>query len=97
MLQPPQSTPNSRPLSIMTTATSATAQDKTGETWKMHVTEENCWEDLILTLGTYCCFCDTVSLSACGMVDGTRTAGAQCTVQLPGTIAGYRRHHMRST
>jgi hypothetical protein len=57
MLQPPQpeSTPNSRPLSIMTTGTSATAQDKTGETWKMHVTEDNCWEDLILTLGTYCC------------------------------------------
>jgi hypothetical protein len=96
MLQPPQSTPNSRPLSIMTTATSATAQDKTGETWKMHVTEENCWEDLILTLGTYYCFCDTVSLGACGMVDGKMTAGAQCMVQLPGTIAGYRWHRLRS-
>jgi hypothetical protein len=56
MLQPPQSAPNSRPLSIMTTGTSATAQDKTGETWKMYVTEDNCWEDLILTLGTYDCF-----------------------------------------
>ncbi|KAH7392275.1 hypothetical protein DE146DRAFT_135560 [Phaeosphaeria sp. MPI-PUGE-AT-0046c] len=55
MLQPPQieSSPNSRPLSIMTTGTTATAQDKSGETWKVHVTEENCWEDLILTLGTY--------------------------------------------
>lgn len=41
MLQPPQieSSPNSRPLSIMTTGTSATARDKTGETWKTHVNE----------------------------------------------------------
>lgn len=36
----------------MTTGTSATAQDKTGETWKMDVDKDNCWEDLILTLGT---------------------------------------------
>lgn len=58
MLQPPptESSPNSRPLSIMTTGTTATAQDKSGETWKVHVTEENCWEDLILTLGTYSFF-----------------------------------------
>jgi len=51
MLQPPE--PASRPLSIRTTGTSATQQDKTGETWKMNVTKENCWEDLILTLGMY--------------------------------------------
>lgn len=50
MLQPPTA-PNSRPLSIMTTGTSATQADKTGETWKMSVNEDNCWEDLILTLG----------------------------------------------
>jgi hypothetical protein len=50
MLQPPG--PASRPLSIRTTGTSATQQDKSGETWKMNVTKENCWEDLILTLGT---------------------------------------------
>ncbi|KAH8726464.1 acyl transferase/acyl hydrolase/lysophospholipase [Phaeosphaeriaceae sp. PMI808] len=52
MLQPPpaQSTPNSRPLSIRTMGTTATAQDKTGETWKRSVTIDNCWEDLILTL-----------------------------------------------
>ncbi|EAT82920.2 hypothetical protein SNOG_09655 [Parastagonospora nodorum SN15] len=49
MLQPPTA-PNSRPLSIMTTGTSATQADKTGETWKMSVNEDNCWEDLILTL-----------------------------------------------
>jgi hypothetical protein len=49
MLQPPE--PVSRPLSIRTTGTSATVQDKTGETWKMNVTKDNCWEDLILTLG----------------------------------------------
>jgi len=36
----------------MTTGTSATAQDKSGNTWKMNVNEDNCWEDLILTLGT---------------------------------------------
>jgi hypothetical protein len=55
MLQPPQiaSSPNSRPQSTMSAGTSATAQDKTGETWKMHVNEDNCWEDLILTLGTF--------------------------------------------
>jgi hypothetical protein len=50
MLQPPTA-PNSRPLSIMTTGTSATQADHTGETWKMNVTEHNCWDDLILTLG----------------------------------------------
>lgn len=53
MLQPPApntSSPSSRPLSIMTTGTTATAADKTGETWKVHVNEDNCWEDLILTL-----------------------------------------------
>ena len=33
--------------------TSATQEDKTGETWKMNVTADNCWEDLILTLGMY--------------------------------------------
>lgn len=49
MLQPPTERP-SRPMSIMTTGTSATAQDKTGETWKMDVDKDNCWEDLILTL-----------------------------------------------
>ena len=54
MLQPPE--PVSRPLSIRTTGTSATVQDKTGETWKMNVTKDNCWEDLILTLGTYSTF-----------------------------------------
>lgn len=37
----------------MTTGTSATAQDKSGDTWKMNVDKDNCWEDLILTLGTY--------------------------------------------
>lgn len=35
--------------------TSATQEDKTGETWKLNVTAENCWEDLILTLGTSTC------------------------------------------
>lgn len=49
MLQPPAE-PLSRPLSIRTTGTSATAQDKTGETWTMNVNKDNCWEDLILTL-----------------------------------------------
>jgi len=34
----------------MTTGTSATVSDRTGETWKRHVTEDNCWEDIILTL-----------------------------------------------
>jgi hypothetical protein len=55
MLQPPieASQHSSRPLSIMTTATSATAQDTTGNTWMRNVDEENCWEDLILTLGTW--------------------------------------------
>lgn len=55
MLQPPTEA-RSRPLSVMTTAstgTSATAQDKSGETWKMNVNKDNCWDDLILTLGTY--------------------------------------------
>lgn len=54
MLQPPpplaDSSLSSRPLSIMTTGTSATAADKTGETWKVAVDKDNCWEDLILTL-----------------------------------------------
>ncbi|KAF1937868.1 FabD/lysophospholipase-like protein [Clathrospora elynae] len=49
MLQPPPE-PASRPLSIRTIGTTATAQDKSGETWKMNVTKENCWESLILTL-----------------------------------------------
>ncbi|KAL6711677.1 hypothetical protein ACN47E_004611 [Coniothyrium glycines] len=49
MLHPPVA-PQSRPLSIMTTGTSATAQDKTGKTWTTAVNEDNCWEDLILTL-----------------------------------------------
>ncbi|KAJ4375817.1 hypothetical protein N0V83_001094 [Neocucurbitaria cava] len=49
MLQPPTE-PRSRPLSVMTTGTSATAQDKTGETWKVSVDRDNCWDDLILTL-----------------------------------------------
>jgi hypothetical protein len=49
-LQPPE--PASRPLSIRTNATSATQMDITGETWKTAVTKENCWDDLILTLGT---------------------------------------------
>jgi hypothetical protein len=40
----------------MTTGTTATAQDKTGETWKMDVNEDNCWKDLILTLGMYSSF-----------------------------------------
>lgn len=56
MLQPPPAEAHSRPLSILTmatTATTATAQDKTGETWSMNVDKDNCWEDLILTLGTY--------------------------------------------
>lgn len=53
MLQPPtESLAQSRPLSVMTSGTSATAQDKTGETWKTSVDRDNCWEDLILTLGT---------------------------------------------
>ncbi|KAF2478100.1 FabD/lysophospholipase-like protein [Lindgomyces ingoldianus] len=49
MLQPPVDSPR-RPLSIMTTATSASAQDKSGVTWSKSVNEENAWEDLILTL-----------------------------------------------
>ncbi|ORY07539.1 acyl transferase/acyl hydrolase/lysophospholipase [Clohesyomyces aquaticus] len=49
MLQPPVDSPR-RPLSIMTTGTSASAQDKSGVTWSKEVTEENAWEDLILTL-----------------------------------------------
>ncbi|KAJ4303373.1 hypothetical protein N0V90_002266 [Kalmusia sp. IMI 367209] len=48
-LAPPVDSPR-RPLSIMTTGTSASAADKTGYTWSVSVTEENCWEDLILTL-----------------------------------------------
>ena len=51
-LQPPQDSP-SRPLSIRTTGTSATMADKTGEAWRGDVGKHNCWEDLILTLGTY--------------------------------------------
>ena len=51
MLQPPVD--SSRAPSIMTTATSASAQDKTGHVWSISVDEDNCWEDLILTLGTY--------------------------------------------
>lgn len=50
-LAPPVDSP--RALSIMTTGTSASAADKTGHTWSVSVTEDNCWEDLILTLGTY--------------------------------------------
>lgn len=42
-----------RPLSIMTTATSASQHDKSGVAWAKGVNEENAWEDLILTLGTY--------------------------------------------
>lgn len=53
-LQLPQESP-SRPLSIRTTGTSATMADKTGETWRGAVDKHNCWEDLILTLGMYCC------------------------------------------
>jgi len=52
MLQPPPAEAHSRPLSIRTMATTATALDKTGETWAMSVDKDNCWEDLILTLGT---------------------------------------------
>ncbi|KAL5389150.1 hypothetical protein DPSP01_002465 [Paraphaeosphaeria sporulosa] len=47
-LAPPVDSP--RALSIMTTGTSASAADRTGQTWSVSVTEENCWEDLILTL-----------------------------------------------
>jgi hypothetical protein len=50
-LQLPQDSP-SRPLSIRTTGTSATMADKTGEAWRGAVDKHNCWEDLILTLGT---------------------------------------------
>ncbi|KAF2272115.1 FabD/lysophospholipase-like protein [Westerdykella ornata] len=50
MLRPPNIDPPQRPLSIMTTATSASGQDKTGATWATAVTDENAWEDLILTL-----------------------------------------------
>lgn len=35
----------------MTSGTSATVLDKSGETWSVNVNTENCWEDLILTLG----------------------------------------------
>ena len=48
-LAPPSDTP--RAASIMTTASSASAADKTGHVWSISVTEENCWNDLILTLG----------------------------------------------
>ena len=65
MLQPPE--PASRPLSIRTTGTSATQQDKTGETWKMNVTKENCWEDLILTLGTSSWFAINVGKGPAGV------------------------------
>lgn len=51
MLVPPSDTP--RAASIMTTASSASAADKTGHTWSVAVTEDNCWDDLILTLGKY--------------------------------------------
>ncbi|KAH7119029.1 acyl transferase/acyl hydrolase/lysophospholipase [Dendryphion nanum] len=50
MLQVPVESPSSRPLSIMTTATTATAQDLTGWTWAKAVADDNAWEDLILTL-----------------------------------------------
>lgn len=30
--------------------------DKTGEAWRGDVDKYNCWEDLILTLGTYSTF-----------------------------------------
>lgn len=49
MLQPVESP--QRPLSIMTAATSASAQDKTGITWSKDVSEDNAWDELILTLG----------------------------------------------
>lgn len=48
MLQPIESP--QRPLSIMTAATSASAQDKTGITWSKDVSEDNAWDELILTL-----------------------------------------------
>lgn len=51
-LQLPQDSP-SRPLSIRTTGTSATMADKTGEAWRSAVDKNSCWQDLILTLGTY--------------------------------------------
>jgi hypothetical protein len=53
MLLPQPAGAHSRPRSVMTTNTThttATAMDKSGETWKTHVNEDNCWEDLILTL-----------------------------------------------
>ncbi|KAF2659477.1 FabD/lysophospholipase-like protein [Lophiostoma macrostomum CBS 122681] len=49
LLQPPTDTPT-RPLSIMTTGTSASSADKSGVAWSKGVNEENAWEDLILTL-----------------------------------------------
>lgn len=49
MLQPVESP--QRPLSIMTAATSASTQDKTGVTWSKDVSEDNAWDELILTLG----------------------------------------------
>lgn len=49
MLQPPVDSPR-RPLSVMTTATTSSAHDKSGAAWTMEVTPENAWEDLILTL-----------------------------------------------
>jgi hypothetical protein len=65
MLLPPE--PASRPLSIRTNATSATQQDVTGETWKKAGTMENCWDDLILTLG----------MSTCGEGSRWRSDGAR--------------------
>ncbi|KAF2195450.1 FabD/lysophospholipase-like protein [Zopfia rhizophila CBS 207.26] len=49
MLQPPTDSPR-RPLSVMTSNTTASAQDKSGVAWSKGVTEESAWEDLILTL-----------------------------------------------
>ncbi|KAF2007691.1 FabD/lysophospholipase-like protein [Amniculicola lignicola CBS 123094] len=50
LLSPASADSPRRPLSVMTTATSASARDTTGTTWSRSVTEENAWEDLILTL-----------------------------------------------
>jgi hypothetical protein len=76
MLQPPE--PASRPLSIRTNATSATQQDITGETWKMAVTKENCWDDLILTLG----------MSSVGKGSRWRRDGARRSVTAAGVCRG---------
>jgi hypothetical protein len=50
MLLPQPTGAQSRPRSVMTTHTTATATDKSGDTWKRSVNEDNCWEHLILTL-----------------------------------------------